>query len=169
MSGEPIVPRPIDPALPLGAAIPPELVAAIYAQARAEFPAECCGYLLDRGPTAELVRCVNRQDQLHALDPEAYPRTSANGYDIGGRELMQLVRSFESARPATIIYHSHPRVGAYFSAEDTRAAIAAGHPVDYLVVDAQADHIGGAVLFRRHDGPEGPTYVAIERYEGAAI
>jgi len=142
-----------------------EHLLAIYRQSRAEFPKECCGYILGAGAQAELVPCENRQDKLHALDPEAHPRTAENGYNIGGKQLLTLVRSFETDKPATIIYHSHPLVGAYFSEEDTRAAVAAGYPVDYLVVDAQADTIGGAVLFRR----EGERYVEIERFDGAAI
>ena len=122
---------------------------AIYAQAAAEFPAECCGYIVGDGPTAQLVPCKNRQDQLHALDPEANPRTSANGYSIGGKELLQLMRAFETDTPPRIIYHSHPRVGAYFSEEDTRAALSAGFNVQYLVVDAQPSGAQGAVLFER--------------------
>ncbi len=146
-------------------AITPEHLLAIYRQARAEFPKECCGYLLGVAPAAELVQCQNRQDQLHALDPEAHPRTAENGYNIGGKQLLTLVRSFESDRPATIIYHSHPRVGAYFSEEDTRAAIAAGLAVDYLVVDVQDTVIREAKLFRRN----GDRYLEIARFDGAAV
>ncbi len=142
---------------------------AIYAQARREFPSECCGYLLGSGETSELVQCVNRQDKLHALDPEAHPRTSANAYNIGGRELLNLVRSFEGETPATIIYHSHPRVGAYFSEEDTNAAEAAGYPVDYLVVDCQEDRIVEAILFRRDPGRDPLEYVEVTRYPGASV
>lgn len=148
-----------------GDAITREHLLAIYAQARAEFPGECCGYLLGTAPHAELVACENRQDKLHALDPEAHPRTSANGYNIGGKQLLALVRSFESATPATIIYHSHPKVGAYFSEEDTRAAIAAGYAVDYLVVDVQEHEVVEAKLFRR----EGDRYVEIARFAGEAV
>ena len=146
-------------------AITPEHLLAIYRQARAEFPKECCGYLLGVAPAAELVQCQNRQDQLHALDPEAHPRTAENGYNIGGKQLLTLVRSFESDRPAAIIYHSHPRVGAYFSEEDTRAAIAAGLAVDYLVVDVQDTVIREAKLFRR----DGDRYLEIARFDGAAV
>ena len=145
--------------------IPEDILEAIYRQARAEFPSECCGYLIGSGEDIKLVQCKNRQDQLHQLDPEAHPRTSANAYNIGGRELLDLVRSFESDEPVTIIYHSHPRVGAYFSDEDTRAAISAGYPVDYLVVDAQDTEIKGAILFRR----EGEEYVEVSRYPGKRV
>jgi [CysO sulfur-carrier protein]-S-L-cysteine hydrolase len=142
-----------------------EHLQAIYRQARAEFPRECCGYILGHGDDAELVTCENRQDKLHALDPEANPRTAENGYNIGGKELLRLVRSFEGDRPATIIYHSHPRVGAYFSREDTDAALAAGYPVDYLVVDVQDDTVREAKLFRR----AGDAYVEIARFDGADL
>jgi [CysO sulfur-carrier protein]-S-L-cysteine hydrolase len=149
MSGEPTIPR--------------DILDAIYRQARAEFPRECCGYLRGRGSLARHYPCKNRQDQLHALDPSTHPRTAENGYNIGGRELLELVRSFEGDDPVTVIYHSHPRVGAYFSEEDTRAALAAGYPVDYLVIDVQEDTVRGAVLFRQ----SGDGYVEVERFEGA--
>lgn len=145
--------------------IPEELLAAMYRQARAEFPNECCGYLLGAGDDLALVQCKNRQNQLHELDPKAHPRTAANAYNIGGRELLDLVRSFESEQPASIIYHSHPRVGAYFSEEDTRAALAAGYPVDYLVIDAQETEIRGAKLFRRN----GDTYEEVASYPGLDV
>lgn len=144
--------------------IAPEHLQAIYRQAREEFPKECCGYILGRGAQAELVPCHNMQDKLHALDPETFTRTAQNGYNIGGKELIRLTRSFESDTPAAIIYHSHPRVGAYFSEEDARAAIAAGWSVDYLVIDVQESEIVEAVLFRRH----GDGYEEIARFPGAA-
>ena len=137
----------------------------IYRQARAEFPRECCGYILGEGPQAELVTCTNRQDQMHALDPDAFPRTAENGYNIGGKQLLTLTRSFDTDKPARIIYHSHPRVGAYFSGEDTKSAIAADWPVDYLVVDVQEDEIREAILFRRR----GDRFEQIARFEGAAL
>jgi [CysO sulfur-carrier protein]-S-L-cysteine hydrolase len=139
---------------------------AIYRHARAEFPRECCGYILGEGDAAELVPCVNRQDQLHALDPETYPRTSENGYDIGGKELLRLVRSFDGPQPARIVYHSHPRVGAYFSEEDTRAAVAAAWPVDYLVVDVQEHEVVEAVLFRQQPGG---GFEPIARFAGLSV
>lgn len=143
--------------------IPTAALEAMYRHARDTFPEECCGYLRGHGPDLEVVVCVNRQNQLHAMDPEGHPRTAHDAYNIGGRELLELVRSFDGEQPATVIYHSHPEVGAYFSEEDARAADAAGYPVDYLVIDARARSIGGAVLFRK--GPNG-AYVEVARYDG---
>ncbi|MEZ4453415.1 MAG: Mov34/MPN/PAD-1 family protein [Nannocystaceae bacterium] len=144
----------------------------MYRHARATFPRECCGYLIADADAGVVVqRCENIQDELHAEDPETFPRTAENGYNIGGRELLSLVRSFGGPRPATIIYHSHPRVGAYFSAEDERAAEAAGYPVDYLVIDAQEDRIGEAKLFKRRTdaGDGGPLYEVVATFPGASI
>jgi [CysO sulfur-carrier protein]-S-L-cysteine hydrolase len=148
--------------------LPAELLATIYAQSRAEFPGECCGYLKGRGAASRLFACQNFMDKLHAMDPETYPRTSANGYNFGGRELMAFTRAFDGDDPPTVIYHSHPRVGAYFSAEDEAAALAAGYPVDYLVVDVQEDGVREAVLFRRAAAPTatGAAYAEIARFPG---
>lgn len=159
---------PDDTAAPPELAIPAALLATIYAQARAEFPSECCGYLKGRGADMRLHPCKNFMDRLHAMDPETYPRTSANGYNFGGRELIEFTRAFDSDDPPTIIYHSHPRVGAYFSAEDEAAALAAGYPVDYLVVDAQEHEIRGAVLFRRVGDASPGAYAEIARFPGEA-
>jgi [CysO sulfur-carrier protein]-S-L-cysteine hydrolase len=149
--------------------IPAAILAQIYAQARAEFPRECCGYLVGRGPDTVRVQCTNYQDRLHAADPLENPRTGENGYNFGGRQLIDFTRAFGGPNPPTVIYHSHPRVGAYFSAEDERAALAAGLPVDYLVVDVQDDVIRESVLFRR--APEAatgsPAYVEVARFPGS--
>ena len=149
--------------------LPADMLEAIYRHARETYPRECCGYVFGPGPNAEppeLVKCTNRQDQLNQMDPQAHPRTAKNAYNIGGKELLTLVRSFESERPVAIIYHSHPDVGAYFSEEDTRAAVAAGYPVDYLVVDCQAEGVPQAITFRRDGDAE--RYVEVARYPGRA-
>jgi proteasome lid subunit RPN8/RPN11 len=137
----------------------------IYRHARAEHPKECCGFVLGRGASAEIIACENQQDRYHAVDPETYPRTSADAYMFGAKDVLRLDRSLASEHPATIVYHSHPRVGAYFSAEDARAALASGWPVDHLVVDCQDDRIGRALLFRR----VGDEFVEIACFDGAAL
>jgi proteasome lid subunit RPN8/RPN11 len=146
--------------------IAPAILEDIYRHARATFPDECCGYIVGVGEDARLVACENRQNELHEIDPKSHPRTAKDGYEIAGRELLDLVRSFDTDSPATIIYHSHPLVGAYFSAEDTRAALAAGYPVDYLVVDVQESEVVEAVLFRRDAADQ---YVAVDRFPGAKV
>ena len=156
-------------------AIPPQVLAEIYAHARTAYPEECCGFLL--GPHGspvidEVRRCVNEQNRYHALDPQRFPRTAREAYYLGGKDLRLLLESLSSQRPVKIIYHSHPDVGAYFSAEDTRAALGREpdetatpqYPVDYIVIDAQADHIAGAKLFRW--APHQHTFQQMAEYAG---
>ena len=136
-----------------------EVLTEIFNHAQETYPEECCGFLLGPRESAqadEVRRCVNEQNRYHELDPERFPRTARNAYYLGGKDLRFLLESTESARPVKIIYHSHPDVGAYFSAEDIRAALGRDpdtateplYPVDHVVIDAQSNHIAGAKLFR---------------------
>ncbi|MEE9385886.1 MAG: Mov34/MPN/PAD-1 family protein [Nannocystaceae bacterium] len=142
----------------------------IYAHAREVFPWECCGYIRGSGDAAIVFRCTNQQEEMHAIDPTRFPRTAASAYQIGGIELLDLARSFDGPLPASVIYHSHPAVGAYFSVEDARAADAARYPVRYLVIDAQPDRIAESRLYsaNRHDG-RATEYNEVARYRGAEI
>lgn len=138
---------------------PPQVLTMIYAHARSTYPEECCGFLIgprDEATIDEARSCDNLQNRYHALDPERFPRTAHEAYYLGGKDLRFLLESLHAARPVKVIYHSHPDVGAYFSAEDTRAALGREpdetaepqYPVDHLVIDAQADHVAEAKLFR---------------------
>ena len=141
----------------------PDTFAAMVEDARRSYPRECCGFLRPAAPGEPLhyQRCENRQDRLHQLDPTTHPRTAREAYNIGGRDLLQLAKSFSSATPAEVIVHSHPDVGAYFSEEDARAARSSGWPVDYLVLDARASGVHEARLFRLR----GESFVEIARYD----
>lgn len=126
---------------PRALAIPPPVVAAIVAHARATYPAECCGYLVgpadDPARVDRAVACRNAQ-----LDDAAVPgRDATDAFAIGGRELFELVRSFDSATPARAIYHSHPNGRAYFSATDRALAVGPdgpAYPVQHVVVGVDA-------------------------------
>lgn len=117
-------------------AIPEALLAEVYAHARAAFPAECCGYLV--GPRGgdgvdAAVACMN----VHAAEPALPGRGDDTAFAIGGAELLAFARSFDSPRPARVVYHSHTNGRAYFSAADRAlAASDAGpiYPVQHLVV-----------------------------------
>jgi adenylyltransferase/sulfurtransferase len=134
--------------------IPEAILREIYAHARATYPEECCGFLL--GPAGadavdETRRVQNRQNELHATDPAQFPRDARTAYNMGARDIQSLEKSLRSERRVRVIYHSHCEVGAYFSAEDRRAATWEGEPlfpVDYLVVDVRGDGVRGAKLFR---------------------
>ncbi len=138
----------------------------IYAHAREGYPEEVCGLVLATHPklragaegpleNAEVRRCENRQNALHAEDPQHFPRDARTAYNLGAKDLFFLDKSLRSPRPVQIIYHSHVDVGAYFSDEDCRAAAPDGellYPVDFLVVDVTKDGARGAKLFRFEAG-----------------
>ena len=131
--------------------LPRAVLEAIYQQARVGYPEEVCGFIVGRGDAAVARQCVNRQNELHAQDPETFSRDAKTAYNLGPADLLFLDKSLSTDEPVTIIYHSHCNVGAYFSEEDKRAATPFDeplYPVDYLVIDAQADGIQGAKLFR---------------------
>jgi proteasome lid subunit RPN8/RPN11 len=132
--------------------LPRAVLDEIYAHARAGYPEEVCGLIIGGD---EVRRCENRQNALHAEDPQAFPRDARTAYNLGPKDLFFLDKSLRSERPVRVIYHSHPDVGAYFSDEDARAATSEGellYPVDYLVVDVRADGVRGARLFRFASG-----------------
>jgi len=140
--------------------IPRAVLDAIYAHAREGYPEEVCGFIIGHD---EARRCDNRQNALHAEDPAAFPRDARTAYNLGARDIMFLDRSQKTERPVRVIYHSHVDVGAYFSAEDERAAAPDRellYPVDYLVVDVQKDGVRGARLFRF----DGGAFVEIGSY-----
>ena len=137
-------------------AIPTRLLEAVYAHAEETYPEECCGFLTGAKDAAvtEQRRVPNRQNELHAADPLQFPRDARTAYNMGASDLLFLDKSLSSLNPVQIIYHSHCDVGAYFSAEDERAATYDGvplYPTDYLVIDVQKGKALGAKLFRFDD------------------
>ena len=54
----------------------------ISRHAREAFPDECCGVILSTGDSDRVHALENIQNQLHALDPQTYPRTAASAYAI---------------------------------------------------------------------------------------
>lgn len=115
-------------------AIPDDLLAEIYAHAVAAFPDECCGYLVGRSPGAvdAAVPCRNAQsDGDHPVAPE---RGADAGFVIAGDELFRFARSFDSERPARVVYHSHTNGRAYFSAVDRQVAAGPAYPVQHVVI-----------------------------------
>jgi proteasome lid subunit RPN8/RPN11 len=144
-------------------AIPAGVLAEVYAHARAAFPDECCGYL--RGPTGgasvdEAVACTNAQ--AGGDNPVAPERGADAGFVIAGAELFAFARTFDSARPARVVYHSHPNGRAYFSTVDREAATAAGYPVQHLVVGVTAAGVTEAVQLAWSDAAH--DFVEIARW-----
>jgi proteasome lid subunit RPN8/RPN11 len=117
---------------------------------------ESCGFLV--GPASDgtridgIVPMVNRAAKLHALDPEAYPRTARTYFDIDSMKFENAIRRGETeGRPVKVLYHSHLDVGAYFS--DTDASVAKmgqdAPPWDlaYLVTSVRSGGVDDRKLF----------------------
>jgi len=126
--------------------IPDELRVTLYEHALATFPAECCGYLTGPaggGHVDAMIPCRNAQaDGEHPIAPE---RGAETGFVIAGAELLAFARSFDTERPARIVYHSHTNGRAYFSAIDHALADGPAYPVQHVVIGVASGFAGTLV------------------------
>lgn len=131
-----------------------ELFQEVLSAAEQEYPKECCGLILKSSEVPETfrhIRVKNVQDDLHALDPESFPRTARSAYAMDGKELLLIHKDLRERKEAiAVIYHSHPDQDAFFSKEDQRLALDdLGEPVyaraHYLVVSVR---LGKAVAWK---------------------
>jgi [CysO sulfur-carrier protein]-S-L-cysteine hydrolase len=126
----------------------------LKAHAIAAYPSECCGFVT--GPADEPLlldgsqRAENEADKYHKLDPVTFPRTSRDYFKINELKAGKAFDAAEAAgRPIKVIYHSHPNVGAYFSAEDA-ATFASDDtlmwPCAFIVLASRVDHVAEVKL-----------------------
>lgn len=95
-----------------------------------EYPDECCGVIVSTaGGAAHVVRVRNVQDDMHANDPGAYPRTARTAY-VGHPADLRVALDIADQPGSSLaaFYHSHPDHDSYFSAEDTAQATPFGEP-----------------------------------------
>ena len=108
----------------------PETVREVERHALECYPDECCGLVVahaDGGHT--VVRIRNIQNEMHAQDPERYPRTARTAYAGHPGDLRAALELAD--RPGNALrafYHSHPDHEAYFSEEDVEQATPFGEP-----------------------------------------
>jgi glutamate-1-semialdehyde 2,1-aminomutase len=130
----------------------PAEVAAVKQQAAAEYPNECCGVILTRGTERRLLACRNVQDQMHARDPITFPRTARNAYYMDPIDALKLNRLVDEGFEFSVIYHSHPNAGAYFSETDRAQALIRGEPAypgaAYVVVSVIGREVKSLAAFR---------------------
>jgi proteasome lid subunit RPN8/RPN11 len=101
----------------------------ISRHAQDAFPEECCGVILSNGSSDRVQRLKNIQNQLHALDPQTYPRTAEIAYAMNPKELEAVIdAAHEQGAKLKAFYHSHPDHDAYFSDEDKAFASPFGEP-----------------------------------------
>lgn len=111
-------------------AIEAQALEAMHAHAVEGFPEEVCGVVFAT-PNGQVVRrLTNIQNELHAQDPEQFPRTATTAYYMDSRELYEVERQArEPGWTVHVFYHSHPQHDAYFSPTD-RAQASYTDPVD---------------------------------------
>ncbi|HLX47291.1 MAG TPA: EamA family transporter [Streptosporangiaceae bacterium] len=135
-----------------------ETLRQIYAHATRSYPEECCGFVRLSG----VRECTNA-----VAESDASARTASTGFAFNAADTLELYKSIDTDDPTLVVYHSHPDVGAYMSAEDQRFAVMNGMqtlPVAHLVVDATAEGVRGAKLFRFDEGCR--AYTEARTYEG---
>jgi proteasome lid subunit RPN8/RPN11 len=99
-------------------------LSALHAHACETYPHECCGMIIERAGREEVVRVTNVQNELHAQDPEQFPRTAEIAYTMGTEAAPILMGAERGELTLRAIYHSHPDHDvSYFSAEDRKQAL----------------------------------------------
>jgi [CysO sulfur-carrier protein]-S-L-cysteine hydrolase len=125
---------------------------AIRRQAEEEYPHESCGVIVARVAERRLVRCRNAQNELHARDPERYPRDARTAYYIDPKDLLRIGDLERGGFAVAVIYHSHVDAGAYFSETDRRQALVAGQPTypeaTYVVTSVVHGRVVAMAAFR---------------------
>lgn len=143
-----------------------QVLAQIEAVLERAYPAEGCGIVVVGGDGAVRVAASeNLTEAMRAAQPELYTRGAENGYVLDGRLIVEAERRGEQL---VAIFHSHPDVGAYFSAEDVARALVdwgdgpePAYPgVDYLVTAVDAGRASESKLFRW----DGAQFAEVARY-----
>jgi [CysO sulfur-carrier protein]-S-L-cysteine hydrolase len=145
-----------------------DVLDAVLAHARETHPEECCGALVRKAGRLEAWRLQNVQNELHRRDPAGNPRTAVTAYALGVADVERLDGA-RAGDPAVgtleAIYHSHTKVGAYFSGEDRARAMFGDEPlypeIAWLVV-SDSRETGEARAFRWDDEQRDFLEVAVD-------
>lgn len=102
----------------------------VRAHSQQEYPNECCGVIVALADgSSRALRMRNIQDEMHAKDPAAYPRTARTAYAGHPADLHAALEQAEQPGCRLVaFYHSHPDHDSYFSEEDTAQATPFGEP-----------------------------------------
>jgi proteasome lid subunit RPN8/RPN11 len=154
---------------PAPGALDPSLLAELAAHAAQAWPAECCGVVVSDGAGALRYLAIPNIAGSAEAGPSS-SRTVRDGYVMDPRALMAALEETDARGGALqAIVHSHPEVGAYFSAEDRRAALGGGDEplwpgVAYVVISCRGGVSDAAMLYRwdevRRDFCETPLSLA---------
>ena len=148
-----------------------EAFSAMTAHAREAYPEECCGVVLSNDRGDEALQLANIQNQLHAADPETFPRDARTGYTLDPRELEAILERVGCGNMAfRALYHSHPDHDAYFSAEDKACATPFGEPTypgtAQIVISVMGGNVGRVAVYAWNSDVEDFVEVALTRVPG---
>ena len=102
----------------------PQVYDAVIARSESDYPEETCGLIFDTGTTLDVLPMRNMQNEMHARDPEKFPRNARTAYFFDPVEFRRVLKEREGAdEPLRAIYHSHPDHEAYFSDKDRKDAV----------------------------------------------
>lgn len=125
----------------------------IYRSVEPAWPHEGCGFVFRFEDELRVLPTKNRAQMLHERFPEEYPRGAEDWFDPDMKPWLQAERA---GGTPTIIYHSHPEVGAYFSPSDRKMArltnengeVVERNPgVQHIVVSVRQGKADGALMF----------------------
>ncbi len=114
-------------------------------RAEKEYPNEACGIVIGPKGIQKAIGVFpirNIQDELHAQDPQRYPRPAKTAYQMDPQEV-KIVEKEAASKDFEIklFYHSHPDHGVYFSEEDKAIACPWGEPsfpdVGHVVISVE--------------------------------
>ncbi len=149
-------------------AIPASIFDEMCRHAIETFPDECCGMLVERGGGLEVVRVTNIQNEKHAENPEAFPRTAEIAYTMGPEAAPVLVAHERGELVLRAFYHSHPQHDAYFSDEDKKQATVWDEPsypdAAQVVISVYDREVKKAKAFQWNEGER--DFVEIELAHG---
>jgi proteasome lid subunit RPN8/RPN11 len=114
-------------------------------RAEKEYPNEACGIVIGPKGIQKAIGVFpipNIQDELHAQDPQRYPRQAKTAYQMDPKEVKIVEKEAASKDFETkLFYHSHPDHGVYFSEEDKAIACPWGEPsfpeVGHVVISVE--------------------------------
>ncbi len=138
----------------------------VRAHARATYPEECCGIIVERDDGEEVIRVTNVQNAIHARDPEQFPRLATTAYTMGPEAVPILLAADRGQVVLRAFYHSHPDHDAYFSAEDRTQALGGWSEPSYpqarqVVLSVRAGEVVAAKAFGWDEALQDFTEIAI--------
>jgi len=116
------------------------------------WPGECCGVLTSDGAGALRYTPITNIAGSDAAQGTS-SRTVNDGYVMDPKELMAALDEADGTGGGlAAVVHSHPEVGAYFSAEDRRAALGGGDEplwpgIGYVVLSCRGGTVDDAKLY----------------------